>query len=142
MWFVLITTWLASNKLSSVKRAQTVHQSYEYPSRELVLAVGMFILAIGKKCVIIVMAHHLFQRAVIYHSKHFLGRTVGLYFCILFESVRAEPTLPPFSCGLAVAFVRGGTALATVMSDQPLHKQRRVTRGNGALYLRTGSLEE
>lgn len=55
MWFVLITTWLASNTLSSVKRAQTVHQSYdEYVSRELVLAVGMFIFAIGKKCVIIV----------------------------------------------------------------------------------------
>lgn len=83
------------------------------------------------------MAHHLFQRAVIYHSKHFLGRTVGLCFCILFQSVWAEPTLPPFSCGLAVAFVRGGTALATVMIDQPLHKQRRVTRGNGRGYLLT-----
>lgn len=67
--------------------------------RELVSAFGiLFIFPFGNNLYALLRWHiiSLFQRAVIKHSKHFLGRTVGLYFCILFESLWAEPTLPPF----------------------------------------------
>ncbi len=110
--------------------------------RELVSAFGiLFIFPLGNNLYALLWWHiiSLFQRAVIKHSKYFLDRTVGLYFCILFESLWAEPTLPPFLPPFLLP------ASLSPSSGEGLHrrpwwvtsavaKQRRVTRGNGALY--------
>ncbi len=79
--------------------------------RELVSAFGiLFIFPLGNNLYALLWWHiiSLFQRAVIKHSKHFLDRTVGLYFCILFESLWAEPTLPPFLLPASLSPSSGG----------------------------------
>ncbi len=111
----------------------TVHQSYY--GRELVSAFGILLFSPLEKFVRIIVWHiiSLFQRAVL-STVHFLELLVCTsVFCLkVYGPNRPFPLSSP---GLAVAFLRGGTAPATVMSDQCCRQTRRVTRGNGALLL-------
>jgi len=94
----------------------------------------MFILAIGEKSAIILMAHHLFKRSVMYHSKYVLGRTVCLYFCI---SILFERLCGP-RCRLRP--VRDCTG---DRDEWPVATQTKAGyQGKRVLYLRTGSLKE
>lgn len=145
--FVLIKRWLGLWVISCLQSKRRKRFIKVIMGRELVTAFGiLFIFPFGNNLYALLWWHiiSLFQRTVIKHSKHFLGRTVGLYFCILFESLWAEPTLPPFfsrpRCRLPPG--RDCTVDRDEWPVQPLPKQRRVTRGNGALYFWTGSLGE
>lgn len=144
MWFVLITTWLASNKLSSVKRAQTVHQSYdEYPSRELVLAVGMFILAIGKKVSL------LWWHIICFNELLFITVNISWAELLVCASVFCFKVYGPNR-----PFPLSPAASLSPSSGEGLHwrpwwlTSRYTNKGGlpgetaGAIYLRTGSLEE